>query len=275
MTCQQFEKLIDSYISDELLIETNHDVLNHLENCVDCRNELSACREQRNQLAAAIMNSPELRIDPVFSARLGEELRHKALAASPWERIMAFKLPLIAAAVASLILVLAGSMLFVFNKRPDKNYPLTASVMTETVKLAVGDHENCAIRFALKEKPIPLKVAAKEYGSFYDGLDKTVTDAIKSGDYKFIEAHSCEYEGQRFAHIVLKHGDKVVSILIARTDVLDRNPATALGQFDGYQAASYGGIGFALFVISDLPEQDNLKLASDLSPAIAGHMASA
>jgi hypothetical protein len=33
--------------------------------------------------------------------------------------------------------------------------------------------------------------------------------------------------------------------------------------------------GFALFVISDLPEQENLKLASDLSPAIASHMASA
>jgi len=275
MTCQQFRKLIDSYVSDELLIETNHDVLTHLENCADCRNELAACREQRTRLAVAVRNSSDLRIDPAFAVRLREDLRQAALTPSLWEQIWTFKAPFVAAAVVGVVLVFAIGVLFVFKKPSDGNYSLTASAISEMVNLAVGDHENCAIHFALKEKPIPLAVAAEKYGRFYDGLDKTVADALKTGDYKFVEAHSCVYEGQRFAHIVLKHGDKVVSILVTRTDTVEQTSPTTLGQFGGYQTASSLGTHYAFFVISDLPEQENLTLANDLSPAIASHMASA
>ena len=45
MYCKEFKGIMDSYISDELLIETNHEVLRHLENCSDCRDELA---ERRN-----------------------------------------------------------------------------------------------------------------------------------------------------------------------------------------------------------------------------------
>jgi anti-sigma factor RsiW len=226
-------------------------------------------------LALAVKNSQDLRIDPTFAVRLRKDLRHTALKPSLWEQIFAFKPQFVAAAVAILVLVFAVAGLFVFKNRSDENYPLTASLINELVNLAVGDHENCAIHFALKEKPIPLAVAAEKYDRFYDGLDKTVTDALKTGDYKFVEAHSCVYEGQRFAHIVLKHGDKVVSVLVTRTGSIDQTLPVTLGQFDGYQTASSLGTHYAFFVISDLPEQENLTLANDLLPAIASHMASA
>jgi anti-sigma factor RsiW len=274
MTCQQFRKLIDSYVSDELLIETNHDVLTHLENCVDCRNELAACREQRTRLTVAVRKSSDLLIDPAFAVSLIEDLRQTALKPSLWEQIWPFKAPFVAAAVASLLLVFAIGVLFVFKNRSDGNYPLTASVVNEMVNLAVGDHENCAIHFTLNEKPIPLAAAAEKYGRFYDGIDKTVMGALNNDDYEFIEAHSCVFEGQRFAHIVLKHGDKVVSVLVTKTDGSDNVSPSARGQFDGYHTASSFGSHYAFFVISDLSEQENLTLANNLAPAIASHMVS-
>ena len=40
--CRQIRELMDSYISGELTVESNHDVLRHLERCESCRAELAA-----------------------------------------------------------------------------------------------------------------------------------------------------------------------------------------------------------------------------------------
>ena len=40
--CEKIRGYLDSYISNELLVETNHEVLRHLEGCPDCREELEA-----------------------------------------------------------------------------------------------------------------------------------------------------------------------------------------------------------------------------------------
>ena len=34
--CEKVRQLLDSYLSNELLIETNHEVLRHLESCKEC-----------------------------------------------------------------------------------------------------------------------------------------------------------------------------------------------------------------------------------------------
>ena len=44
MQCCDLREVADSYLSDELLVETNHEVIVHLEACADCHRELSARR---------------------------------------------------------------------------------------------------------------------------------------------------------------------------------------------------------------------------------------
>ncbi len=46
--------MMDSYLGDELLVETNHEVLRHLENCPACRNELAARRGLLAQMRSAV-----------------------------------------------------------------------------------------------------------------------------------------------------------------------------------------------------------------------------
>ena len=75
MDCRELKPIMDSYISDELLIETNHDVLRHLENCSDCRREMSDRRALKLRIRHTIRSSSEMQIDPGFAARTTAGLR--------------------------------------------------------------------------------------------------------------------------------------------------------------------------------------------------------
>src|SRR5437763_986267 len=70
--CEKTRKYLDSYISNELLIETNHEVLRHVESCPVCAGELEARTQLRTRLKAAVNAQsapPELR------ARIREKIR--------------------------------------------------------------------------------------------------------------------------------------------------------------------------------------------------------
>jgi len=49
--CEKTRKYLDSYISNELMVETNHEVLRHLESCQPCAAELDARTRLRTRLA--------------------------------------------------------------------------------------------------------------------------------------------------------------------------------------------------------------------------------
>src|SRR4051794_9801590 len=52
--CERTRKYLDSYIDNELLVETNHEVLQHLENCDACAAESEARTQLRGQVKAAV-----------------------------------------------------------------------------------------------------------------------------------------------------------------------------------------------------------------------------
>lgn len=66
MKCQDFREIIDSYLCDELLTETNHNILRHLEECADCRSVIETRRLLRSKIKGAVLNSPEFQVREVF-----------------------------------------------------------------------------------------------------------------------------------------------------------------------------------------------------------------
>src|SRR5262245_24724224 len=74
MECRRFRDIADSYLSEELLVETNHEVLRHLESCPTCRAELAARRQVRRVLRSAFARSEALQP----SADLAERVRQFA-----------------------------------------------------------------------------------------------------------------------------------------------------------------------------------------------------
>ena len=312
MNCQQFRQIMDSYIGDELLVETNHDVLRHLENCPPCREELSTRRYLRTKLRSAVINSVDARINPVFARRLEANLRQTALRPTVWEKLKAgtfINSPIFAAAVAACLLfvVLLGAnrlrqspaapeQASIEQERENKpvenpqpaatNKPSIIKVARrEVTREAVGDHENCALHFRLKENPITLDEAAKKFGAFNKDLDKTVKAALrgevpggnKSNEenekIEFLEAHSCVFDGRRFAHVVLRKGKKTVSVLVADTDSFeDADGTIASESVENLQVARFSAGRHDVFVVSDLSEWENAAIAERISPAVNRHI---
>ena len=66
MNCRDFRDIADSYLSDELLTETNHDMIRHMESCSGCRDLIGARREIRSRLKSAVIGASEYQLDANF-----------------------------------------------------------------------------------------------------------------------------------------------------------------------------------------------------------------
>ncbi|MEP6923426.1 MAG: hypothetical protein ABI954_03090 [Pyrinomonadaceae bacterium] len=301
MRCQELREIMDSYLSDELLVETNHEVLRHLEDCAVCRGELAARRNLRTRLLSAVKNAPDSQISQTFETKLRTKLRSQVLRPPFWERLRrgAFGNPMVWATAAAglLIGIFFGAFWLINSNKPvqvavnsnreriqPQNFPDSESTETRAVRAAwmemsrqaAGDHENCAIKFNLAQAPITLAEAAEKYGRFNRDLEKAVLKPLREafGDkIKLVEAHSCVFEKRRFAHVVLKQKNKTISVLVTDSDLKTENDETIICESsDKMRVACFRTTHHAIFVVSDLPETENLMIARMISPAVRRHI---
>ncbi|MGH9668259.1 MAG: zf-HC2 domain-containing protein, partial [Bryobacteraceae bacterium] len=84
--CDKIRRYLDSYLSNELLVETNHEVLRHLDSCPACAEELERKIRARNVLrTAAATQTPSAG----FEDRVRKAVRARAAApraASDWQK---------------------------------------------------------------------------------------------------------------------------------------------------------------------------------------------
>ena len=64
MECRDVRELADSFLGEELLTETNHEILRHLETCPVCRADLDARRALRDGVRRAFHDAADLRAEP-------------------------------------------------------------------------------------------------------------------------------------------------------------------------------------------------------------------
>jgi hypothetical protein len=141
---------------------------------------------------------------------------------------------------------------------------------TSLLHAVFGDHQNCAIRFRLKEKPISLEEAAQRFEPAYGSLLAVAPSPaqLSNGDLTVLERHSCVYDGRRFAHIVLRYRGTLVSVLVT-PDRLARVPAELA--VDGTRVSSFRAGRFAAFVVSSASDSETHEIAA----AVAGPVRSA
>ncbi|MBA3321846.1 MAG: zf-HC2 domain-containing protein [Pyrinomonadaceae bacterium] len=304
MQCREFGEMVDSYLKDELLVETNHGVITHLEACPACRSELAARRETREALRRAFDHAPEFQLRPEFAFQLRNELKMEAFGKrNNSDNLFAFVMRPQWLAIAA-CLVVAG-MVGIFAFRPQGGSPnelartatsgevrsdLPAGELSgaavrlasfEKTEAAIGDHQNCAIKYNLPEEPIDLNEAGRKYDTAYIDLAQAVRsgEGLRAGDIKYVEDHSCIYDGRRFAHIILEHKGRTISLLVAETDEDstkgENADVIACSQRDGFQVSCFGTKRHSVFVVSDSTEADNLMLARRLAPTVTKHIARA
>jgi anti-sigma factor RsiW len=274
MDCQEFWEIADSYLSDELTIESNHEALAHIENCANCRNELAARRAVRIKLREAFLNTPSNQMRPEFRDDLSRKLRGAAVGpGSVWSRRYAML------AIAACLLLAAVIGVVVVRRQLSRPAPMTAQnqVQTELAQTAVGDHRDCAVQFRLAEKPIALELAGQKYDPVYLGLKKAIF--AEGGEaplgVELIEAHSCVFKGRRFGHLVLKYRGSLLSVLVTdmpANGAVQGPDSIVCSQVGEYNVSSFQTARHAVFVISELPEGSNLAVTRALAPGIFAHI---
>jgi hypothetical protein len=287
MSCREFRELLDSYATGELLVETNHEMIRHLEACPACRAELDDRRRLRARLKSAFTDSVDLQMRPEFAATLATRLRGAARPPafasrrlSPWWAL---------AAAAVLVAAIGGGAglrrAVVAHLTSGQSNNITQAVW-QLAREAAGDHRDCALHFRLAERPIPLEEAARRYDPAYHALREAVraTHADR-GDVpiEILEDHSCVFEGRRFAHIVLRYRGELVSVLVTARD--GRSPATqrrgsspaiaSLHGVEGFEAATFSAPRHVVFVVSALDAQDTVAVARTIADSMYQHLAGA
>lgn len=306
MQCRDFCEVADSFLGDELLIETNHDVITHLESCAGCRRELAARRELRKTLRASFGNAGELQIRDDYASRLHSELR----AAAATGAVSLNMRPAAWMIAAGIVLAVTLGTIAVWRQRtqtgaqtaaqhqPQNTTAIKASnaqprpgdiavdvnaILGRMSELAAGDHRDCAIGHRLPDRPISLDEAGRKHDRAFLELRQAVMS--HRDDFNLVMAHACLFEGRWFAHVVVRHRGRLVSLLVTKLDGPNANASSnerlsndpegqviACSAAEGFRISCFHTTQYAVFVVSDLEEGENLAFARRLAPSVYEHL---
>jgi hypothetical protein len=257
MECRDVRELADSFLSEQLLVETNHELLRHLETCPVCRREMADRRALRDKLRSAFGHAEELSPRPEFAAELRTLLRssqpgitRRSVLQSWWT-------------LAAGLALAAGGGLFVRNST-------ARSRLAALARVAAGDHQNCAVKFTLAERPIGLEDAGRRYGAPYSAL-ATFEPPVVDGTIEMLERHACVYQGHRFGHVVFRYRGALTSLLV--TDGVPPQIPELEPTDSGPAIASLPAGRFVGFVVADLDRPHVLHLAQALAEPLSQHLA--
>ena len=258
MDCRTVRELADSFLSEQLLVETNHEVLRHVETCAACRAELAARSAIRERLRGAFANAAELTSRPEFAAELAARLRQRSGPAGAMPAQEISRRSLLRSwwtAAAGVLLAAGGTMVGVRQAR-------SRSQLAALAVTAAGDHQNCAITFNLAERPIPLEEASRRYGMPYGQMASFDVPALTPAA-EVLERHSCIYGDHRFAHVVFRYRGAVTSLLVTRG--AGPSQPRIEGKGGSPAVASLPAGDFVAFVVADLPADDVLQVARTIA----------
>jgi len=258
MQCRDVRELADSFLTEQLLVETNHEVVRHLETCPDCRAEIAARRVMRDTLRVAFTRAEDLQPRPQFAAELTAKLNPRQSGVLSRRSLLQSWWALAAGAVLA-----AGGGLFVRDAR-------VRSGLAALARDAAGDHQNCAVKFNLAERPIPLDEAGMRYGGPYAALAAFQFSGIDA-ELQMVERHACVYQGRRFAHVVFRYRGAIASLLVT-----DGTPPAApeLEAHDGaLEVASLPAGRYVGFVVASLDRRQVLALAERFAQPLSTHLA--
>ena len=272
--CERTRLYLDSYISNELLIETNHEVLRHLEGCPACAAEAEARSRLRSRLKAAVERQA---VPPDLQARIRQRQE-------PRRRFGWWTSGMLAAAAAVLVTIWLGyprAGLPALTDRPAQAAyieKISANVAA-VVRVGLRDHVHCAVFRRYPKDPQPAEKMVQELGPEYQGLLPLLQAAAPEG-YRCVMAHQCSYAGRRYVHLTLKKGEKVLSLVIARKDAGETMAGMPVvrqvsgipvyeAKAERYQVAGFETGSYMAYVISEMSRAKNLEVAAVLAPGVS------
>ncbi|HSF24208.1 MAG TPA: zf-HC2 domain-containing protein [Blastocatellia bacterium] len=272
--CKRIRSYLDSYLNNELMVETNHEVLRHLEACEDCSRSLEDRARLKAQLKRAVMQEYA---PAALRERITADLR----------RSRGFSFSRMSFALAATAAVLVIAVVTFFTWGPPKNQlslqaeVAPADVTGQILKIGFDDHVFCAIDHQLANKQFTPEQMAEHLGPEYAGLVALLKERMPR-HYTVAVGHRCHYQGREYIHLIMRNQSNVVSLVITRknAEAFPTNGVAAIAQAAGgpiYQAAwanqQIAGLetrDHLVFVVSNETSDANLQIATSLAPSVRG-----
>jgi anti-sigma factor RsiW len=265
--------MLDPYLDNELLVETNQSMVDHLGFCRDCAAESERRVELRRLLKTALTLGDD---DERESESLSRRRVQMALDRESVPRIST-RIRW-AALAASLILALALGLTYwrLGNTSKPANSSAVNTPSSEPTVLiaavdrdAVENHQVCALsyppKWAFDEQRVARDLTPR-FAPLLQAVDR------HPASYELIEGHICSYQQRKYAHLIFRNHDHTVSVFIEPDDPRG-NPKSsfpleiAQTSYKAYEVASVDTGIHRIFVVSDLPSVENRALANQLFPS--------
>lgn len=190
--CRQVRELMDSYISGELTVESNHDMLRHVERCEQCRGELG--RRERTRALLIEGFGPVPAADGL-DARIMKAIDHHD---RTWWRVAQY-----GGLAAALVMAIGAAVWF--------SRPVDAAAFDDSV----DDHIACALTYP-PEVTYDAKRAERNLEPAYRSIANAVSHT--AGQYELIDAHMCPYQGRNYARLVYRANGRPLSVFAETAD---------------------------------------------------------
>ena len=241
LKCQQVRELMDSYLSEELSVETNHGFLSHLAECRDCAAEL----KRRQRLRALLRETLDLPVNDANADRVRMRITHAVDGERrSWQRVA--RLGAVAATLVAAVAVW---------------YWAGRGVDAAAYNDSAEDHVACALSYPANTVYDADRAAHNLAPPF-----EHIVDAVgrSHGVYQVIDAHMCPYNGRNYAHLVIRGDGQTLSLFAERAErgALPDTPKTVLpgDALDvhatmrlGYRIAAVATRDHRLFLVSERP----------------------
>ena len=278
--CERIRRYFDSYLDNELLVETNHEVLRHLSVCPDCTKVLDA----RARLKQTVKRAVEQETAP---AELLESIQNRIRGRRSF---FDFGLRRWAIAAAALVILAAGSIVAVRTGHifgpmitaSQDSFQLISAEAQELMRVGLVDHVHCALVLGKWKELLSFEHMSQEtgrgaLGPEFIGLVPMVKEKL-GPNFQVIQGHRCVANHRQYVHVILTgNNGAILSLVITEKngEAFDHADIAATVQASGvplYRAnegqleiAGFETNRYLVYVVSNLDRDGNLKVASSLA----------
>jgi hypothetical protein len=282
-TCERIRRYFDSYLDNELLVETNHEVLRHLSVCPDCTKIL----DDRARVKRAVKRAVEqVTVPAVLLESIQSDIRRR-------KRFFDFDVRRWAMAVASILILATGGIIALrtgnlvapIMTAGRDSFELISAQAQELMRIGLVDHVHCALVVGKWKEFLSFEHMKQETGHAalgpeFIGLVTLVTEKV-GPNLHVVQGHRCIANRREYVHIIVAGGKGVIlSLVITQKngEAFDRANIVATLQASGvpvYRAnegqleiAAFETNRYLAYVVSNLRRDDNLEVASRLAAPV-------